>query len=182
MSGETQFQPATTFSWNINRAERAQQVQFLVPLLANPEGRAWFLERLSCPCISEEARVAQPFHFVFPLRDLFSFEYDQCRGNPELEAAFIARYNQRFGLAAGFGIDTIWRTQPGGPIRHVAAPGRQGWHRAFLSQYVSDEEVGHLMTIRQWLDTEADAILLLSGHVVTIECKYRCGPAHSLRG
>jgi hypothetical protein len=29
------------------------------------------------------------------------------------------------------------------------------------------------MTIRQWLDTEADAILLLPGHVVTIECKYR---------
>jgi hypothetical protein len=141
MSRETQFQPVTTFSWEINHAERAQQVRFLVPLLANPEGRVWFLERLSCPCTSEEAQGAQPFHFVFPLRDLFSFDYVRCRGNPELEAAFIARYNRRFGLTTDFGVDTIWRTQPGGPIRHPAAPGRQGWHRAFLSQYVSHEEV-----------------------------------------
>jgi len=173
VSAEQKFQPASTFSWEINRAERAQQVRFLVPLLADPEGRVWFLERLGCPCTADEARAARPFHFIFPLRDLFTADYYACRGDADQEAEFIAHYNQLFGLSNNFGADTVWRTRPGGPIRHPAAPGRKGWHRAFVAEHVSPAEVERLLTIRQRLNTEADAMLLLPRHVMTIECKYQ---------
>jgi hypothetical protein len=83
----------------------------------------------------------------------------------------IAYYNDLFGLPSGYGTDTIWRTSPGGPIRHPAAPGRSGWHRDFLSQY-APSEVDGLMRIRQLLDTEADAILFLDDRFLLVECKY----------
>jgi len=170
---EGYFKPVGEFNFDVNRAERAQQVQLLVPLLADPEGRLWILERLGCPCTVDEARAAEPFHFVFPLRDLFSADYDACRGDPELEIEFIVFYNNLFGMPREFGADTVWRIQPGGPIRHPAAPGRKGWHREFLVQYLPPEDTDRLMGIRQLLDTEADALLRLRRHIVTIECKYR---------
>jgi hypothetical protein len=173
MSAEQKFQPISVFSWEVNRAERARQVRWLVPLLADPEGRVWFLERLDCPCTADEARAARPFHFVFPLRDLFTADFEDCRGDTEKEVQLIAYYNDLFDLPTDFGVNTAWRTHPGGPIRHPAAPGRKGWHRAFLVEHVSSADVERLLTIRQWLDTEADAMLLLSRHVVTIECKYQ---------
>jgi hypothetical protein len=173
MPAEGQFQPVSDFSFDVNRAERAQQVRFLVPLLADPEGRVWFLERLGCPCTADEARTAKPFHFVFPLRDLFTADYHACRSDSGREAEFIVYYNELFGLSADLGADTVWRTHHGGPIRHPAAPGRQGWHRASLAEHVSSAEVERLLNIRQWLDTEADAMLLLPRHIVTIDCKYR---------
>jgi len=176
MFAARQFQPVSDFGFEVNRAERAQQVRWLVPLLTDPEGRVWFLVRLDCPCTADEARAAEPFHFVFPLRDLFTADYYACRGNPEREAQFIAFYNEQLSLfpdlGPNFGADTVWRTHPGGPIRHPAAPGRAGWHREFLAQYLPPEDVDRLMGIRQLLNTEADAMLLLPRHVVTIECKY----------
>jgi hypothetical protein len=167
-----QFQSVSDFSFKVNRAERTQQVRFLVPLLAEDEGRIWFLERLGCPCTADEAWVGKPFHFAFPLRDLFTADYYACRGDPEREAEFIAYYNERFGLSADFGADTVWRTHPGGPIRHPAAPGCGGWHREFLAQYLPSADVSRLMDIRQQLGTEADALIILPRYVVTIECKY----------
>lgn len=170
---ERGFRPVFDFSFEVNRAERAQQVRLLVPLLADPEGRVWLLEHLGCPCTADEARTGESFHFVFPLRDLFSYDYNECRGASGREADFIAYYNRLFGLSVDFGANTVWRTHPGGPIRHPAAPGRKGWHRAFLAQHVSPADVARLLEIRQWLNTEADTMLLLKRHVVTIECKYR---------
>jgi hypothetical protein len=172
MPAERMLHPVSIFSWEVNRAERAQQVRFLVPLLVEVEGRVWFLERLGCSCTADEAQAGEPFHFVFPLRDLFTTDYYACRDDPEREAKFIAYYNERFGLPVDFGTDTVWRTHPGGTIRHPAAPGRGGWHRTFLAQYLSPEDVDRLMGIRQLLNTEADAMLLLKRHIVTIECKY----------
>jgi len=174
---EGYFKPVGEFNFDVNRAERAQQVRLLAPLLADPEGRLWILERLGCPCTVDEARAAEPFHFVFPLRDLFTFDYNQCRSDPKLESGLIVYYNDLFGLSAefgaDFGADTIWRTHPDGPIRHPAAPGRKGWHLDFLTHYLPPHQVERLMRIRQLLDTEADAMLLLPRHVATIECKYQ---------
>ena len=68
MSPETRFQPASIFSWDINRAERSRQVRWLAPLLDRPEGRLWFLERLKYPGTPGEARSAEVFHLCFPLR------------------------------------------------------------------------------------------------------------------
>lgn len=173
MFAARQFQPVSDFGFEVNRAERAQQVRLLVPLLTDHGGCVWFLERLGCPCSADEAGAAEPFHFVFPLRDLFTADYYACRGDPGREVEFIAYYNRLFGLTTDFGADTVWRTHPGGPIRHPAAPGRNGWHRGFLTEYVSPADVEQLLAARQLLNTEADAMLLLPRHVVTIECKYR---------
>lgn len=172
MSEEEQFHPVAEFDFEVNRAERTQQARLLVPLLAEPKGRVWFLQQLNCPCIEDEASKAQPYHLAFPLRDLVSWDLHNSRGDPAREAAFIRYYNQLFGLPDDYGADTIWRTQPGGTIRHPAARGRGGWHRRFLSGHLSPEEVEKLIAIRQLLDTETDAVLISTNHVVVIECKY----------
>jgi hypothetical protein len=70
MSPERGFRPVFDFSFEVNRAERAQQVRLLMPLLADPEGRVWLLGHLDCPCTADEARTGESFHFVFPLRDV----------------------------------------------------------------------------------------------------------------
>lgn len=172
---EELFQPVSDFNFEVNRAERTQQVRYLVPLLTYAKGREWFLEELHCPCSADEARRARPYHLAFPLRDLFTTDFYHCSDNPELEISLIRYYNRLFGLPVDYGVDTIWRTHSGGPIRHPAAPGRSGWHRQFLSEYLSPDEVEPLMHIRGLLDTETDALLLLPQHVVTIECKYLSG-------
>ena len=168
------FQPVDTFSWDINRAERNQQVRLVAPLLERPWGRAWFLERLACPCTGEEAYAAQVFHLCFPLRDLFTADYYQCRGDPQLEEQFIAYYNRLFDLPEGFGIDEVWRTAPGNEIRHPGAGGRAGWYLAFLDERIPDRDLRErARNMRRMLGTEADLLLLTQHHVVLVECKYR---------
>jgi hypothetical protein len=169
------FRHVRDFTFEVNRAERTQQVRILVPLLNSPAGRAWFLDKLGCPCTEEVARKGRAFHLAFPLRDLFTADFYQCRDKPDLEAQLIAYYNALFDLSPTYGAHTIWRRHPDdplSPIRHPAAPGRSGWHRAFLAQYVPSDEVVRLMRIRQLLNTETDALLILERHVVIIECKY----------
>ena len=169
------FEPVADFDFEINRAERTQQVRWLVPLLASAEGRAWFLHQIDCPCSEEDARVGRPYHLAFPLRDRFTADFYACRGKPTRERTLIAYYNDLFGLPSDYGADTFWRKAPGDVIRHPAAPGRSGWHRRFLAQYVSPDEVERLMRVRQLLDTETDALLILPSHMVIIECKYLSG-------
>jgi hypothetical protein len=174
MPGEQEFQPVTTFSWDINRAERSRQVRWLAPLLDRPEDRVWFLERLECPCTSDEARAAQVFHLCFPLRDVFTDDYYQCRGTPHLEDQFIAYYNHLFDLREDLGINEAWRTAPGGEIRHPGARGRAGWYDDFLRERIPDQELyKRARNMRRMLGTEADVLLLTDRHVILVECKYK---------
>lgn len=171
------FTPIPDFTFAINRAERTEQVRRLVPLLASPEGRAWLLREIACPCSEAEARAGQPYHLAFPLRDLFTADFYACRekegaDRSACEAALIGYYNGLFDLPEDYGAGTFWRRHEGGPIRHPAAPGRSGWHRSFLARYVEPDEVERLMRVRQLLDTETDALLILPRHVVILECKY----------
>ena len=176
---EKQFQPVSTFSWDINRAERAHQVRWLAPLLAQPEGRVRFLERLGCPCTPDEARDAKVFHLCFPLRDIFTADYYECRGHPQLEDQFIAYYNDLFGLPQDFGLHEVWRTAPGNEIRHPAAGGRAGWYEDFLRERIPDPELyTRARNVRRMLGTEADVFLLTERHVVLVECKYLSQPSN----
>jgi len=168
------FHPVSTFSWEINRAERALQVRLLVPLLDQPKGRKWFLERLQCPCTRDEARAAQVFHLCFPLRDIFTADYHQCRGDRHLEDQFIATYNRLFGLPEDWGMQEIWRTAPGGEIRHPAAGGRAGWYDDFLRERILDQKhYTQVRNVRRMLGTEADVFLLTTRHVILVECRYQ---------
>ena len=167
------FRPVSTFTWQTNRAERALQVRLLVPLLSQAEGRAWLLARLGCPCNPEEASGAHVFHLCFPLRDIFTSDYYQCRGKVELEDQFIAYYNRLFGLPEDFGVDEIWRTAPDGEIRHPAAGGRSGWYDEFLRERILDQKrYTQTRNVRRMLGTEADVLLLTERHAVVVECKY----------
>lgn len=174
MEGSRTFKPADTFSWKINRAERTQQVRLLVPLLNDRGGCAWLLGKLNCPCTRDEAMGAEVFHLCFPLRDIFTEDYYQCRGNPDLEDQFIAYYNELFGLPERFGVEEIWRTAPNGEIRHPAAGGRKGWYEDFLKERISDPNLREkAREARRMLGTEADVFLQTQRHVVVVECKYR---------
>ncbi len=174
MSTRPRFQPVTTFCWDVNRAERSQQVRWLAPLLDQPEGRAWFLERLACPCSPAEARTADVFHLCFPLGDIFTADYHRCRGNSHLEDQFIAYYNCLFGLPEGFGVEEVWRTAPGGDIRHPGARGRAGWYDDFLRERIPDHELrACARDVRRMLSTEADVLLLTDRYVILVECKYK---------
>ena len=172
------FKRITTFSWKINRAERSRQVHLLAPLLEQPKGRAWLLQRLACPCSVAEAQAAQVFHLCFPLRDVLTADYYQCRGKPDLEDQFIAYYNRIFGLPEDFGIQEVWRTAPDGEIRHPGAGGRAGWYEAFLQERIPDETLyAQVRDVRRMLGTEADVLLLTDGHAVLVECKYKSKPS-----
>lgn len=167
------FQPVDKFTWEINRSERTRQARWLVPLLEHPGARAWFLERLQCPCGYDEALAAQVFHFCFPLRDVFTADYYECRGKRPLEDQFIAYYNRLFGLPQAFGIEEVWHTGPGGVIRHPAAGGRAGWYEVFLQKCIPDPKLyARARDIRRMLGTEADVLLLTLRYVVLVECKY----------
>jgi hypothetical protein len=173
MPAEPEFQPVDTFSWQINHAERSRQVRWLAPLLNRPEDRIWFLDRLQCPCTPDEARAAEVFHLCFPLRDIFTVDYYQCRGTPHLEDQFIAYYNRLFGLPEDFGANQVWRMAPGGEIRHPGAGGRAGWYDGFLRERISDRNLfARARNVRRILGTEADVLLLTARHVILVECKY----------
>ncbi len=103
----TSFQPVATFNFDVNHAERTQQVRLLAPLLARSSGCVWFLNQIDCPCTVGEAESAQPYHLCFPLRDLFTWDYHVCRPDPATTRQFIAYYNQLFGLPVDFGVETI---------------------------------------------------------------------------
>jgi hypothetical protein len=178
MLAESQFRPISTFCWEVNRAERSHQVRWLVPLLDRPDGRAWFLERLQCPCTPDEARAADVFHLCFPLGDIFTADYYQCRGTLRLEDQFIAYYNHIFGLSEDFGIQEIWHAAPDGEIRHPAARGRAGWYDDFLRERISDETLyTRARDVRRILGTEADVLLLTNSYVILVECKYKGTPS-----
>lgn len=174
VSSSDNFNPVTSFTWDINRAERSRQVRWLAPLLDATEGRVWFLRKLECPCSDTEAAAAEVFHLCFPLRDLFTADYYQCRGHREREDAFIRYYNCLLGLPVDFGIEAVWRTAPGGDIRHPAAPGRKGWNREFLIARLADERLcDAAIAARQALDTEADVLILTESVALLVECKFQ---------
>ena len=167
------FEPVDSFSWEINRSERTRQARWLVPLLQLPEGRAWFLKRLECPCSSGEASAAEVFHFCFPLRDVFTSDYYQCRRKRPLEDQFIPYYNHLFGLPKDFGVERIWHTGPDRAIRHPAAGGRAGWYEDFLKERIPDEKLyTRARNMRRMLGTEADVLLITDGYVTVVECKF----------
>ena len=174
MSSQEQFQTISDFNFEINRAERSHQVRWLAPLLDLPGGRAWFLEQLECPCAPDEARAARVFHLCFPLRDIFTADYNQCRGKAHLEDQFVAYHNRLFGLPADFGVQEIWRTAPNDQIRHPGAGGRAGWYEDFLRERIPDEALcARARDVRRMLHTEADVLLLTDSYVILVECKYK---------
>jgi hypothetical protein len=178
MSEEAQFHPVDTLSWDINRAERSRQVRWLAPLLDRPEGRVWFLERLAYPGTPDDAQTAQVFHLCFPLRDIFTADYYQCRGKPQLEDQFIVYYNRLFDLPEDFGVSEIWRTAPEGEIRHPGAPGRAGWYEQFLKERIPDRRLySKARDVRRMLGTEADVLLVTTRYVVLVECKFKSEPS-----
>lgn len=178
MPTEGQFQGVSDFSFKINRSERSHQVRWLAPLFDRPKGRAWFLKQLECPCTPGEAQAADVFHLCFPLRDIFTEDYYRCRGKPHLEDQFIAYYNHLFGLPDDFGVHEVWRTAPGGEIRHPVAGGRSGWYEDFLRERVPDQTLyKRARDMRRMLGTEADVLLLTDRYVVLVECKYKSAPS-----
>ena len=83
----------------------------------------------------------QVSQLCFPLRDIFTADYYKCRGTPHLEDQFIVYYNHLFGLPEDFGVEQVWRTAPGGEIRHPGGGGRTGWYDDFLQERIPDPDL-----------------------------------------
>jgi len=176
MTLNTEFKPVEEFNFAINRAERTVQARWLVPLLRLTEGRHWLLHELGVKTSHENAEATHVYHLCFPLRDVFTNDYWQCRKtkNKKLEEQFIAFYNRLFGLPDNFGVEEIWLTAPSGEIRHPGAPGRAGWFDDFLRERIPIKELyDKARNARRMLGTEADVLLLTPEHIVLIECKYK---------
>lgn len=118
------------------------------------------------------------FHLCFPLRDIFTEDYYQCRGKPDLAKQFIAYYNCLFGLPEDFGVHKVWLTAPGGELRHPAAGGRSDWYEDFLRERIPDEtRYADARNVRRVLGTEADVLILTESHVILVECKFKGKPS-----
>ena len=176
---QAQFQPVEAYSLEINRAKRSWQTRWLVPLLERPEGRAWFLDRLRCPCSPAEARAADVSHFCLPLRDLFEEDYLRCRGHQENEERFVAYFNDLFGLPEDCGIMQVWRTARKGRMRLPVAAGKAGWSDKLLSKQIAHtrfrRRARHARTL---LQTECDVMLLMDDHVLLAMCVHRGSLPH----
>jgi len=82
------------------------------------------------------------------------------------------------GLPEDFGIPSVWRTAPGGQIRHPGAPGRAGWYDDFLRERIRDEDLyRRARDVRRLLGTETDASVITENLLMVIECKYRTEPS-----
>ncbi len=71
-------------------------------------------------------------------------------------------------------MEEVWRTAPGGEIRHPGGRGRAGWYDDFLRERIPDHELRvRARDVRRMLGTEADVLLLTDRHVILVECKYK---------
>lgn len=161
------FQPIASYSWGITHSQRSWQVHWLAPLLERADGRAWLLrDKLRCPCTPDEAAQAEVFHFCRPLGELLDADLGRCQGETASQEGFIAYYNQLFGLPEAFGLDGIWRSAPGGELRHP-----RDWGRAFLRRHVADKALRkRASAVARLLETEVDLLLLTARHAVLVAC------------
>ena len=165
------FQPQECLTWRLNRSARSWQARYIVPLLAQPEGRAWFVRRLGSTCPPEAAATGEVWHFTYPLRDLFLADLASVRGQREAEEGFIAYYNDLFGLPADCGIAEVWRKTPGGPLRCPTEGKDGGWSDRILEAKLHDRRLRRrARNARRLMEAEADVLLITERYLVLVLC------------
>ncbi|NLG51307.1 MAG: hypothetical protein GX552_14460 [Chloroflexi bacterium] len=165
------FRPVESFGWNTSADARSFQVHWLAPVLATPQGRAWFLERLRCPTSTQAAHDGQVSHFCHPLHNLFQQDLAACQGDRQQEDRLIAYYNDLFGLPADCGIEQVWRSPRKGRLRLPYQRGAWGWTDKLLRKHIAvDRYRRRARRVGALMRAEVDALLLTEYHVVLVTC------------
>lgn len=184
-------QIGSSFDFGHNRSERALQAEALVPKLANPAVRALLLPRLDPgggrPVEVAEAKAATSMHFVWVLRDAFTWERDQSR-EPRTWTALVERWAMVLDLPEWARCIDWWRHPAGahrGDRDFVVHPCHRtiGWTKpgitsrmdAFGLHDPDEAALDVLIEARQVMNTESDCFMQTPDRLIIIECKDKTG-------
>lgn len=145
--------------------------KWLRPLLQQPDGRAWFLERLRCPCTSEQARTAEVSFRRRPLRDLIEQDYAACGGGVPAQERMVSTYNALFNLPDGCGIHQVWHADRAGEMRLPAQGVGKGWTAKQLRKHIGHKRyLRRALKVLRLAQTRVDAIIVAGSYVVLVLC------------
>lgn len=183
------------FSLEVNRSERAKQVDLLAPLLWNPKSRQELLLSLNekddklnskDPILEEEALNAKAFHFVWILRDSFFYEREKCAENMEWDG-LRERWHKVLGLG-NWALEPGWWRHPKGSYNndtgYIVHPCNRaiGWTQQgikerinFFEKELKPEKINELVHARQIMNTECDCFIQTPRRFIVIECKDKTG-------
>jgi len=190
-------QIGSRFDFAHNRSERALQAELLVPALADPAHRARLLTGLDVgnadPITPDEAQAATAMHFVWVLRDAFSWEQKQAKTTLAWHP-LVERWATILGLPAWGRTPEWWRhpegsykgdpdfavhpCQPGVGWTTSDKPGKGGIARrvaAFDLAPAPDRAVDVLVAARKVMNTESDCFVQTPSRLIIIECKDKTG-------
>lgn len=143
----------------------------LEELLALPDGRAWLLERLRCPCSTEQARAANVTLRCRPLLELLQQDYAACGGVVAAQGRLAEAYNALFRLADDCGIRKVWRADRPGEMRLPLADDDTGWPAKLLRKHIASKRyLKRALAAPRLVRTRVDALLLAGAYVVLVRC------------
>ncbi len=174
-----------------NRSERAKQVMLLAPALDDEESRFRLLGNMDTgpggPILKSESDNARVMHFVWVLRDMFTFERNEASSNQEW-GSFRKRWVDVLALP-DWARDPRWWRHPSGEYKgdkdYVVHPCHRniGWTsraineriRNFNLGEVREDQIGVLTYTRQVINTECDCFIQTPNRLIVIECKDKTG-------
>lgn len=166
------------FSFQQNRSERAKQVQLLVPALANPKTRQILLQRHKID--KPESDQAEVFHFVWILRDHFTYERDlKVKESPTGWPEFFQKWTGILALPPGVANEHPWWMDHQGKDQQprIIHPCSQklGWTDTGLEGKGDTKVHPLLQDARKVMNTECDCFIQTPQRLIVIECKDKTG-------
>lgn len=179
------------FTFEQNRSERALQVAYLVPAMANNLMRRDLLSKIrvgeAARITFDEAAQAVVMHFVWVLRDLFSAEREGAEQTGDW-AALLEKWCRILGLPE-WARDSKWWRHPSGSHKgdpdYVVHPCSRdiGWTeqaileraKRFALETEGKIRIQTLVSARKIMNTECDCFIQTPGRLIVIECKDKTG-------
>jgi hypothetical protein len=155
-----------------NRSERAKQVEVLVPALNNKKIRYELLKRFGIDKLeSDEARI---FHFVWVLRDMYTFEREELKNETDWDS-FINRWREILCLGEWALNKKLWIAEMGkNKVQGILHPCQKtyGWTEKNLKEkLIPQNQIQKLVEKRKVINTECDCFIQTTKRLIVIECK-----------
>ena len=181
------------FTFEVNKSERAKQVKLLVPALKNPKIREQLFSNiiLENHISSNEIIKSSVMHFVWVLRDTFTYERDKIYKNTNEQDRIINAKNfiDRWGKILNLSMNelniNLWKNPKGeykGIKDFIVNPCQKiGWIEKTIRERIinfklsfGDQEeylINELIKNRRIMNTECDCLLQTPNNLIIIECK-----------
>jgi hypothetical protein len=180
------------FTFNHNRSERAKQTELLAPVLRSLDGRDKLLSGIE-NITREELEKVNVMHFVWVLRDTFTFERDiaelKCnwsqlvsRWSGILKLPSWANDLDYWRHPTGYsGINSAGEKDPDYVVHPVQK--RLGWTKQglkfrynILKPNMPEDKVSPILqNARRIMNTECDCFIQTTKRLIVIECKDKTG-------